>query len=227
MPKFPSRWPAKNPNILQLYTIPTPNGQKISIMLEEIGLPYEAHRINILEGEQFDEEFSLISPNNKIPIIIDPNGPGGKRISLMESGAILMYLAEKTGKLMPAGPAQHWETLQWLFFQVGHFGPMLGQFGHFYKYAADKTADNYAMHRYRDETKRLFSVLEQRLGDKRPWIMGNEMTIADIAIAAWVKGLDWYGGQKELGTAEYTYVASYSDRFYNLPSAQRGSLVGG
>lgn len=226
MPKYPSRWPATNPDVLQLYTLPTPNGQKVSIMLEEIGLPYEAHKIDIMAGDQFDEEYLTINPNNKIPSIIDPNGPNGEPLTLMESGAILLYLAEKTGKLLPADPTKRLETLQWLFFQVGHVGPMFGQFGHFYKYAAGKTTDTYGMQRYRDESKRILGVLEKRFADGRAWIMGDEMTIADIAIAPWIKGLDWYDGHDELGTADFAKVLAYRDRFYDLPSVKRGSIIG-
>jgi GST-like protein len=227
MPSFPKRWPATKPDVLQLYTLPTPNGQKVSIMLEVIGLPYEAHQINIMKGDQFDEDYAKLSPNNKIPAIIDPNGPNGEPLTLMESGAILIYLAEKTGKLLSKDPVERLDTLQWLFFQAAHFGPMLGQFGHFYKYAADKTTDSYAMHRYRDEAKRLLAIVEKRLADGHPWIMGDEMTIADIAIAPWIKGLDWYDGHEELGTASYEHVMAYRDRFYDLPSVQRGAIVGG
>lgn len=226
MVNFPSRWPAKNPEILQLYTLPTPNGQKVSIMLEEVGVPYEAHKIDIMANDQFDPEYLLINPNNKIPSIIDPNGPNGERIAFMESGPILMYLAEKTGKLMPTDPAKKWETLQWLFFQTGHVGPMFGQFGHFFKYAADKTSDSYGMTRYRDESKRILGVLDKRLSDGREFIMGDELTIADMAIAPWVKGLDWYEGHHELETDTFERTVAYRDRFYALPSAQRGATVG-
>jgi GST-like protein len=226
MPNFPSRWPASNPDIIQLYTLPTPNGQKVSIMLEEVGLPYEAHKIDIMAGDQFDEEYLLINPNNKIPSIIDPDGPDGKPIAFMEAGAILMYLAEKTGKLLPTDPAKRWETLQWLFFQTGHVGPMFGQFGHFFKYAADKTTDSYGMERYRDESKRILGVLEKRLSDGREWIMGNELTIADMAIAPWVKGLDWYEGHEELGTLSFEKTVAYRDRFFALPCAERGATIG-
>lgn len=226
MSQFPSRWPAQNPEILQLYTLPTPNGQKVSIMLEEVGIEYEAHKIDIMAGDQFDEDYLKINPNNKIPSIIDPNGPNGEPISMMESGAILMYLAEKTGKLLPTDPAKRWETLQWLFFQVGHVGPMFGQFGHFYKYAAGKTTDSYGVERYRDESQRILGILEKRLADGRSWLMGEELTIADIAIAPWIKGLDWYDGHDELGTLNYQQVVAYRDRFYDLPSVQRGATVG-
>lgn len=226
MISFPSRWPVTNPSILQLYTLPTPNGQKASIMLEELGLAYEAHRIDILAGDQFDPEYLLVNPNNKIPSLIDPQGPDGQPIAFMESNAILLYLAEKTGKLLPVEPSKRWETLQWLFFQTGHVGPMFGQFGHFFKYAADKTTDSYGMERYRDESKRLLGVLEKRLADEGPWIMGAELSIADVAIAPWIKGLDWYDGHAELDTAAFTQVTAYRDRFYALPSAKRGMVVG-
>jgi len=225
MINFPSRWPAANLDIIQLYTLPTPNGQKVSIMLEEIGLPYEAHKIDIMAGDQFDDEYLLINPNNKIPAIIDPNGPDGARIAFMEAGAILMYLAEKTGKLLPSDPAKKWETLQWLFFQTGHVGPMFGQFGHFYKYAVGKTTDNYGTERYTDEAKRILGVLNKRLDGKK-WIMGDEFTIADIAIAPWIKGLDWYEGHDVLETDSFVNVTAYRDRFYDRPSVQRGAVVG-
>lgn len=144
----------------------------------------------------------------------------------MESGAILLYLANKTGKLLPKNPEHYWEVLQWLFFQVGHVGPMFGQFGHFYKYAPEKTTDTYGLHRYRDEAKRILSVLEKRFADERPWMMGDELTIADMAIAPWLKGVDWYGGQRELDINVFEKVAAYRDRFFQLPSAQRGLNVG-
>ncbi len=224
--KYPTRWKVIDETVLQLYTLPTPNGQKVSIMLEEIGLPYEAHGVNILAGEQFDEGFVEVSPNSKIPALIDPHGLDGKPITLMESGAILLYLAQKSGKLLPANPEKYWEVLQWLFFQVGSVGPMFGQFGHFYKYAADKTTDDYGMHRYRDEATRLLGVLEKRFGDEREWMMGEALSIVDMAIAPWLKGVDWYGGQSEVNINEYKAVAAYRDRFYELPSALRGMNVG-
>lgn len=222
---FPKRWPAKNENIIQLYTLPTPNGQKVSIMLEEVGLPYEAHTIDIMAGDQFDEDYLKINPNNKIPSIIDPNGPNGERIAFMESGAILLYLAEKTGKLMPKDEHKRWQTLQWLFFQTGHVGPMFGQFGHFYKYAAGKTTDSYGVDRYRDEAKRILGVLNKQLATN-PWIVGSELTVADMAIAPWIKGLDWYEGHEVLETQSFEHVIRYRDQFFDLPSAQRGAMVG-
>ncbi len=224
MSNFPKRWPAKHPDILQLYSMATPNGQKVGIMLEETGLPYEAHLVNIINNDQFDEDYLKLNPNNKIPAIIDPNGPNGERIAMMESGAILMYLAEKTGQFMPKDPAKRWETLQWLFFQAAHVGPMFGQFGHFYKFAADKTTDSYGVNRFTDESKRILGVLEQRLKD-RDWIMGDDITIADMAIAPWIKGLDWYEGHDVLDTQSYKAVVDYRDRFYDRPTVQKGAQV--
>jgi GST-like protein len=224
MIEFPKRWPAKNPDILQLYSMATPNGQKVGIMLEETGLPYEAHLVNIINNDQFDEDYLKLNPNNKIPAIIDPDGPGGERFPMMESGAILLYLAEKTGQFLPEDQAKRLETLQWLFFQTAHVGPMFGQFGHFYKYAADKTSDSYGVDRYTGESKRILGVLEQRL-QGREWIMGDELTIADMAIAPWIKGLDWYDGHDVLDTNSYKAVVSYRDRFYARPAVKKGELV--
>jgi GST-like protein len=224
MSNFPKRWPAKNPDILQLYSMATPNGQKVGIMLEESGLPYEAHLINIMNDDQFDKDYLKLNPNNKIPAIIDPNGPGGERIAMMESGAILMYLAEKTGQFLPKDQLKRWETLQWVFFQAAHVGPMFGQFGHFYKFAADKTSDSYGVDRYTGESKRILGVLEQRLKDQQ-WIMGDEVTIADMAIAPWVKAIDFYEGHDQLDTGSYKHVIDYSRRFYDRPGVQTGSKV--
>ena len=158
-----ARWPAKHPDRLQLYSFPTPNGVKVSIALEEIGLPYEAHMINILKNETWTADFLSINPNGKIPAILDPNGPGGKPLALFESGAILLYLAEKTGKLIPEDPALRYETIQWVFFQMGGIGPMFGQLGFFYKFAGKDIADKRPLERYRDESRRLLGVLDTRL----------------------------------------------------------------
>lgn len=223
--EFPKRWPPVNSTIIQLYTLPTPNGQKVSIMLEGVGLEYEPHRIDIMKGDQFDPDFIEMNPNSKIPVLIDPNGPGQQPMVMMETGAILIYLAEKTGKFLPTDPITRLETLQWLFFQVAHIGPMFGQFGHFYKFAADKVTDDYPMFRYRNEAKRLLAVLEHRL-EARQWLMGDELTIADIAVAPWLKALDVYEAHDELGTQSFVNVLTYRDRFYELPFVQRGSIVG-
>src|SRR5471032_2627938 len=144
-----TRWPAKHPDRLQLYSLPTPNGVKVSIMLEEIGLPYEAHVVRFENNDQTSPEFLALNPNGKIPAIVDPDGPGGKPFGLWESGAILMYLAEKTGRLMPADPARRWETIQWVFFQMASVGPMFGQVGFFYKFAGNAIEDKRPLERYR------------------------------------------------------------------------------
>ncbi|MCJ8151578.1 glutathione binding-like protein [Shinella sedimenti] len=217
------KWPAKNPDVIQLYSLPTPNGVKVSIALEELGLPYEAHRIEFGSDGVKSPEFISLNPNGRIPAIIDPNGPGGKPIGLFESGAILVYLAEKTGKLIPADVAGRYETLCWVMFQMAGVGPMLGQFGHFFKYAADKVANNsYPMERYRDESKRLLSVLEDRLKD-RQWIMGDEYTIADITTFPWVRGADiFYGGREALDYAGFPAVGAWVERCVARPASAKG-----
>ncbi|EKE71662.1 glutathione S-transferase N-terminal domain-containing protein [Gallaecimonas xiamenensis] len=218
-------WPVKHPERLQLYTLATPNGQKVSVALEELGLPYEAHTVNIREGQQFLPEFLAINPNNKIPAIVDPNGPEGE-LRLFESGAILLYLAEKTGKLLPKNPAARMECIQWVFFQMGGIGPMFGQFGHFYKYAADKCLDPYPKERYRNEARRLLGVLEQRLAG-RQYIMGDEYSIADIAIFPWVGCLDWgYGGYEVIGLDDFPTVMAWYQRCKGRPASEKGLKVG-
>lgn len=167
------RWPAKHPERLQLYSLPTPNGVKVSIMLEEIGLPYEAHLIDIGKNETWTPEFLSLNPNGKIPAILDPAGPDGKPFALFESGAILLYLAEKCGKLLPKDPAQRYETIQWVFFQMASVGPMFGQLGFFHKFAGREYEDKRPFERYQKESKRLLGVLEERL-QGRDWIMGSE-----------------------------------------------------
>lgn len=220
---FPSRWPAKNPNIVQLYSLPTPNGQKIGVMLEEIGIEYEPHLINIMEGDQFDPEYVEINPNSKIPSLIDPNGPGGKPIRLMESGAILMYLAEKTGKFLPTDPAQRLDVMQWLFFQVGSVGPFFGQFGHFFKFAKGKT-DDYGEKRYTKETNRLLGVLDKRLA-AQPYLVGDEYSIADIATFPWINALDFYGGKEVVEYASFEHVQAWIERCMARPAVARGIKV--
>ncbi|MEZ2129428.1 MULTISPECIES: glutathione binding-like protein [unclassified Sinorhizobium] len=217
------RWPAKNPDVIQLYSLPTPNGVKISVALEELQLPYEAHRVSFDNNEQKSPEFVALNPNGRIPAIIDPNGPDGRPIGLFESGAILIYLAEKTGKLMPTDAAGRYETMQWVFFQMAGIGPMFGQFGHFFKFAAEKVANNsYPMERYRDETKRLLGVLEARLKG-RNWIMGDQYTIADIASFPWVRGVDiFYGGRDVLELASFPAVMDWLARAVARPASERG-----
>ena len=215
-------WPAKYPEKLQLYSLPTPNGVKVSIMLEEIGLPYEAHTINIGENETWTPEFLALNPNGKIPAIIDPDGPGGKPFGLWESAAILVYLAEKTGKLLPSDPARRIETLQWLFFQMAAIGPMFGQLGFFHKFAGKDYEDKRPRDRYRDETKRLLGVLETRL-DGQHWIMGDAYTIADVATLGWVRNLVGFYGAGELVQYEtLKNVPAWLERGLARPAVQRG-----
>ncbi len=221
---FPSRFPPQHPDRLQLYSLATPNGQKAGIMLEEIALPYEAHKIDIMAGDQFDEEYKQINPNSKIPSIIDPDGPGGQPIRMMESGAILMYLAKKTGKLLPTDPMLEWETIQWLFFQMASIGPFFGQFGHFYKFARGKTTDDYGLNRYTQEAKRLLGVLNDRLTD-RQYLVGEQFTIADIATFPWVNALDFYEGKDHLDYASFAAIQPWVDRCMERPAVQRGIKV--
>ncbi|MEX2696457.1 glutathione binding-like protein [Rhizobium mongolense] len=217
------RWPAQNPNVIQLYSLQTPNGVKIPIALEELGLPYEPHYIAFGTNNQKSPEFLSLNPNGRIPAIMDPNGPGGTPIGLFESGAILLYLAEKTGQLLPPDAVGRYETIQWVFFQMAGIGPMFGQFGHFYKFAADKVANNsYPMERYRDEAKRLLSVLEARLKG-RQWIMGDAYTIADITTFPWIRGADiFYGGREVLDYAKFPSVMDWLERCIARPASAKG-----
>jgi len=223
--RIEDKWPFEDPSKLQLFSMNTPNGVKVSTALEELELDYEPHLIHILEGDQHTEAFRTISPNGKIPAIVDPDGPGGQRLELMESGAILLHLAEKTGKLLPRDPIARLKTLQWVFFQVGHVGPMLGQFGHFHKFARDKTSDDYALERYQNETKRLLGVIDTQLSDGRDFVMG-ELTIADLAIFPWLQGVvGFYEAGPMVGWDELEHVPPYLDRCLALPSYQRGKDV--
>ncbi|MBZ9604956.1 glutathione S-transferase family protein [Phyllobacterium chamaecytisi] len=215
------RWPAKHPDRLQLYSFPTPNGVKVSIALEEIGLPYEAHAVDIGKNESWTPEFLSLNPNGKIPAIIDPNGPGGKPLGLFESGAILLYLAEKTGKLMPADPALRYETIQWVFFQMAAIGPMFGQVGFFHKFAGRDYEDKRPLERYRDESKRLLGVLETRL-DGRDWIMGD-YSIADVSMLGWVRNLvGFYGARDIVEFDSLKRVPAWLERGLARPAVQRG-----
>jgi GSH-dependent disulfide-bond oxidoreductase len=191
------KWPAAHPDRIQLYSLPTPNGVKVSILLEELGLPYEPHRVSFDTKDQFTPEFLSISPNNKIPAILDPNGPDGKPLALFESGAILIYLASKTGRFIPADTAGRYETLQWIMFQMGGIGPMFGQLGFFHTFAGKEYEDKRPRDRYVAESKRLLGVLDQRL-QGRDWVMGDEYTIADIAILPWVRNLVGFYGAGDL-----------------------------
>jgi GSH-dependent disulfide-bond oxidoreductase len=220
-----SRWPAAHPDRLQLYSLPTPNGVKVSIALEELGLTYEAHRVDIGNNESLTPEFLSLNPNGKIPAIIDPDGPGGVPFGLFESGAILIYLAEKTGRLLPADPARRYHTIQWVFFQMAHVGPMFGQVGYFYKFAGKEISDKRPLERYRDESKRILGVLETRLAG-RQWIMGDEYSIADIATLGWVRNLiGFYGARHLVGFDELTNVPAWLERGLARPAVQRGLTV--
>ena len=216
------RWPAQHPDRIQLYSLPTPNGVKVSIMLEETGLPYEPHAIDIGKDETWGPEFLSLNPNGKIPAIIDPDGPGGKPLGLFESGAILVYLAEKTGQFLPADPAGRYETLQWVFFQMAAIGPMFGQVGFFHKFAGREYEDKRPLQRYAAESKRLLGVLEGRLADRR-WIMGDDYTIADIATLGWVRNLiGFYGAGELVDWTSLTHVPRWLEAGLARPAVQRG-----
>eukprot|EP00897_Mesotaenium_endlicherianum_P009755 jgi/Mesen1/8808/ME000053S08215 len=211
---------------IQLYSLATPNGMKVSIALEEMGLEYEPHKINIMKDEQFEPSFLAVNPNNKIPAITDPNGPGGKPYNVFESGAILMYLAEKTGKFLPQDPALKWDTIQWLFFQMGGVGPMFGQFGHFYKYAKDKCQDPYPVTRYTNEAKRLLGVLEKRL-EGRDYLTDAGYTIADMATFPWIHCLEVFYGAAEHLELEKSFprVMAWKRRCAERPLTAKGMTV--
>ncbi|PTM57398.1 glutathione S-transferase N-terminal domain-containing protein [Phreatobacter oligotrophus] len=216
------RWPAAHPDRIQLYSLPTPNGVKVSIMLEETGLAYEPHTINIGQNETWGPEFLSLNPNGKIPAIIDPNGPGGKPIGLFESGAILLYLAEKTGKFLPADPVARIETIQWVFFQMAAVGPMFGQLGFFHKFAGREWEDKRPLERYRAESHRLIRVLETRLAD-RAFIMGDDYTIADMSLLGWVRNLvGFYGAGDLVAYGELKAVPAWLERCLARPAVQRG-----
>jgi len=217
-----TRWPAANPERIQLYSFPTPNGVKVSIALEEMGLPYEAHAIDIGKNESWTPEFLSLNPNGKIPAIIDPDGPGGAPLGLFESGAILLYLAEKTGMLLPKDAARRYETIQWVFFQMAAVGPMFGQVGHFHKFAGREIEDKRPLERYRAESQRLLGVLETRL-DGRRWIMGDDYTIADISLLGWVRNLiGFYGARDLVAFDTLTHVPAWLERGLARPAVQRG-----
>ncbi len=216
------RWPASHPDRIQLYSLPTPNGVKVSIALEELELPYEPHLIDIGKNETWVPEYLSLNPNGKIPAIIDPNGPGGKPFGLWESGAILLYLAEKTGKLLPQDPALRYETIQWVFFQMAAVGPMFGQLGFFHKFAGSQYEDKRPRDRYANETKRLLGVLEGRLAT-HTWVMGDEYTIADISMLGWVRNLvGFYGAGELVDYASLTHVPIWLERALARPAVQRG-----
>ncbi|MBO9395660.1 glutathione S-transferase N-terminal domain-containing protein [Shimia sp. R9_2] len=218
-----SRWAADDATVLQLYSFPTPNGVKVSIMLEETGLPYEAHLVTLSDADVKSPEFLALNPNNKIPAIIDPNAPDGEAVTLFESGAILIYLAEKTGKLIGNTPAEKYQAIQWVMFQMGGVGPMFGQLGYFTKFAGAEIEDPRPRERFRVEAKRLLSVLEKQL-EGREWITGS-YSIADIAIAPWLNALEYYQTKELVGWAEYPNVNAYLERFLTRPAVQAGMNI--
>jgi GST-like protein len=216
------RWPAKHPELLQLYSLPTPNGVKVSIMLEEIGLPYEVHLVDFGKDDQKTPEFLSLNPNGKIPAILDPNGPGGRPLPLFESGAILQYLAEKTGKLLPSDAARRWQTIQWVHFQMGGIGPMFGQVGFFNKFAGKEYEDKRPLQRYVGEAKRLLGVMEVHLKG-RQWFMDDDYTIADISMLGWVRNIIGFYEARDLVDFDgLKHVPAWLERGLARPAVQRG-----
>jgi len=219
------RWPAQHSHRIQLYSLPTPNGVKVSIMLEETGLPYEPHLVDITKDESHTPEFLSLNPNGKIPAIIDPDGPGGEPLPLFESGAILQYLAEKSGQFLPADPARRWQTIQWLHFQMGGVGPMFGQLGFFHKFAGRGYEDKRPLQRYVNESRRLLGVLEARL-EGRTWMMGEDYTIADIALVGWVRNLIGFYEAREIVQFDLLKsVPAWLERCLARPAVQRGLTI--
>jgi GST-like protein len=217
------KWPAQDPTVLQLYSFPTPNGVKVSIALEEMGIPYEAHKVTLSDADVKSPEFLSLNPNNKIPAIVDPNGPDGTPVGLFESGAILIYLAEKSGKFIGTTATEKAQTLQWLMFQMGGLGPMLGQLGFFYKFAGSEWEDKRPQERYIAEAKRLLGVVDRELAGK-DWITGS-YSIADMAIAPWLRSLDFYGAKEVLGWEDHKNLVAYLDRFTARPAVQKGLVT--
>jgi len=219
------KWPALHPDRLQLYSLPTPNGVKVSIMLEETGLAYEPHLVRFEANDQMSPEFLSLSPNNKIPAILDPDGPGGKPLALFESGAILIYLADKTGKFIPQDAAGRYTTIQWLMFQMGGIGPMFGQVGFFHKFAGKDYEDKRPRDRYVAESRRLLAVLDRHLAG-RAWIMGDDFTIADMATFPWVRNLiGFYGAGELVGITQFAHVTRALERFLARPAVARGLTI--
>jgi GST-like protein len=216
------KWPPRHPDRIQLYSLPTPNGVKVSIMLEETGLPYEPHLVRFDSNDQLSPEFLAVNPNNKIPAILDPNGPGGKPLPLFESGAILLYLADKAQRFMPQEAAGRYQTIQWLMFQMGGVGPMFGQVGFFHKFAGKDYEDKRPRDRYVGEAKRLLGVLDRHLAG-RDWMMGADYTVADIAIFPWVNVLNtFYGAGELVGMKDFTQVNRVLEVFLARPAVVRG-----
>jgi len=215
------RWTAQHPERIQLYSCATPNGVKVSIALEEMGLPYEAHLVTLADSDVKSDAFLSLNPNNKIPAIIDPNGPDGTPLGLFESGAILIYLAEKSGKLLGNTPSERTKVLQWLMFQMGGVGPMFGQLGYFYAFAGKEIEDPRPRERFINEAKRLLNVIEQQL-DGQEWIAGD-FSIADIAIAPWLETLrKFYKAEEVTELMSFTEINRYLDAFNSRPAVQTG-----
>jgi GST-like protein len=220
-----ARWPAAHPDRLQLYSLNTPNGVKVSIALEEIGLPYEAHRVSFDTADQRSAEFLSLNPNGKIPAIVDPDGPGGLPLALFESGAILIYLADKTGQLLPKDPAQRWQAIQWLMFQMSGIGPMFGQVGFFTRFAGRDYDDKRPRDRYVAEARRLLAVLDRQLAG-RDWILGSDYSMVDIATFPWVDNLiGFYGAGDLVGIADFAEVTRVLASFMARPAVVRGLAV--
>ena len=219
------KWPAEHPERLQLYSLPTPNGVKVSIMLEETGLPYEPHLVRFDTNDQMTPEFMSLNPNNKIPAIIDPNGPDGKPLPLFESGAILIYLADKTGQLIPQDAAGRYEAIQWVMFQMGGIGPMFGQVGFFHKFAGKEYEDKRPRDRYVAESKRLLGVMDGHLAARR-WFVDDDYTIADISMLGWVRNLiGFYEARELVGFDQFGHVAAWLERGLARPAVQRGLQI--
>jgi GST-like protein len=219
------KWPATHPDRLQLYSLPTPNGVKVSIALEEIGLPYEPHLVSFDTNDQLSPEFKTLNPYGKIPAIIDPNGPDGRPLGLFESGAILIYLADRSGQLLPKSGEGRYHVLQWLHFQIGGVGPMFGQLGFFHKFAGKDFQDKRPRDRYVGESKRVLATLNTRLAES-PWLGGESYSIADIAVFPWVRNLiGFYGADEIVGFSEYTHVKRALDAFVARPAVERGLLI--
>ncbi|GGX43505.1 glutathione S-transferase [Tateyamaria omphalii] len=217
------KWTPRDPSILQLFSFPTPNGIKVSIALEEMDIPYEAHLVTLADADVKSPEFLSLNPNNKIPTIIDPNGPDGTPIGLFESGAILIYLAEKTGKLIGETASDKAKTIQWLMFQMGGLGPMLGQMGFFVKFAGSAWEDKRPQQRYVDESRRLLGVLDRELEGK-DWITG-QYSIADIAIAPWLNALNFYETKERVGWDDHKNLVAYLDRFMARPAVDKAKNI--
>lgn len=225
--RFPitRRWPAAHPDRLQYYGLPTPNGVKVTIALEEAGIPYEPHLIDIMQNESWTDEYLSLNPNGKIPAILDPDGPGGQPFALWESGAILLYLAEKSGRLLPADPAGRYEAIQWVMWQMGGLGPMAGQLGFFHKFAGKDYEDKRPRDRYARETARLLRVLESRLAD-REWLVGGDFSIADISSIGWVRNLiGFYGAGDLVQYDELVHVPAWLDRALARPGVAKGLTI--